>query len=45
VPAGCPFQDRCDQCMKLCRERRPALTEVGPGHEVACHRYGEGGRA
>ena len=45
VPSGCSFQDRCDQCMQICRERRPELTEIGPGHEVACHRYGEGGRA
>ena len=42
VPVGCPFQDRCDQCMPICRERRPLLTEISPGHEVACHRYGEG---
>ena len=45
VPVGCPFQDRCDQCRQICRERRPVLTEIGPGHEVACHLYGEGGRA
>jgi hypothetical protein len=34
-----------EECMRICRECRPVLTEIGPGHEVACHRYGEGGRA
>ncbi|HCT92417.1 MAG TPA: peptide ABC transporter ATP-binding protein [Lachnospiraceae bacterium] len=37
VPPGCPFQDRCGRCMEVCRRVRPALTRLGPGHEVACH--------
>ncbi|MCI8590931.1 MAG: ABC transporter ATP-binding protein [Lachnospiraceae bacterium] len=37
VPPGCPFQDRCGRCMEVCRRVRPALTKLGPGHEVACH--------
>lgn len=37
VPAGCPFQDRCGHCMEVCRQVRPALKELEPGHEVACH--------
>lgn len=37
VPAGCPFQSRCVQCMDICRRERPALVEVAPSHSVACH--------
>jgi len=43
LPTGCPFQDRCDRCMELCRRERPALHEVGPEHEVACHLFAKGG--
>ena len=39
VPPGCPFCDRCDQCMEICKQERPILKEIGPGHEVACHLY------
>jgi len=31
MPKGCPFSDRCDRCMDVCRERRPRLISV-PGH-------------
>lgn len=39
VPAGCPFQDRCEQCMDICKKERPTLTKLEPGHEVACHLF------
>ena len=45
VPAGCPFQDRCEHCKDRCRHEKPVLTEIGPGHEVACHLYGKGAEA
>ena len=45
LPTGCPFQDRCERCTDLCRRQKPRLTEIGPGHEVACHLFAEGGRA
>jgi len=38
-PAGCRFSGRCEQCMGICREVQPQLTEVEPGHFVACHLY------
>ena len=41
VPAGCPFQDRCDRCMAVCREKKPVLRELEPGHEVACHLFAD----
>ena len=37
LPKGCPFQSRCGQCMKICRNEKPELKEVVPGHFVACH--------
>lgn len=37
VPAGCPFQNRCEHCMEKCKTEKPVLNEVSPGHEVACH--------
>jgi oligopeptide/dipeptide ABC transporter ATP-binding protein len=37
MPAGCPFVTRCPHAMPVCREKVPSLTEVSPGHQVACH--------
>ncbi|MDO4975953.1 MAG: ABC transporter ATP-binding protein [Eubacteriales bacterium] len=37
VPKGCPFQDRCEHCMDICKTEKPKLKEVAPNHEVACH--------
>jgi len=37
VPKGCPFAGRCRYCKDKCREERPELKEVKPGHRVACH--------
>jgi oligopeptide/dipeptide ABC transporter ATP-binding protein len=37
VPAGCKFQDRCDNIQDLCKREEPVLSEVEPGHCVACH--------
>ena len=45
VPAGCPFQDRCDRCMEICRKERPSLIDIDEGHQVACYLYAKGGNA
>ena len=37
LPQGCPFASRCEFCTDICREQKPALKEVAPGHFVACH--------
>lgn len=37
LPKGCPFQSRCGQCMEICRNEKPELKEIVPGHFVACH--------
>ena len=36
-PSGCHFHPRCPAAMPLCREERPALREISPGHFSACH--------
>ena len=38
-PAGCRFAGRCEHCMEICRKTEPQMTEVEPGHFVACHLY------
>jgi peptide/nickel transport system ATP-binding protein len=35
-PAGCHFHPRCPFAMPKCREARPPLREVEPGHFSAC---------
>lgn len=36
-PSGCVFHPRCAHCKDICKQELPALTEVKPGHSVACH--------
>ena len=36
VPPGCPFHPRCEYATEECREGRPELRQVGPGHASAC---------
>ncbi len=38
-PPGCRFHPRCSQAMEVCRQTRPAMTQVGTGQQVACHLY------
>lgn len=38
-PTGCPFHTRCPMAMEICSQEKPQLTEVRPGHQVACHLY------
>jgi peptide/nickel transport system ATP-binding protein len=40
-PSGCLFHPRCPQVMDKCRQERPELCEIRPGHFVACHLYRE----
>ena len=37
LPAGCRFHTRCPYAFDRCRREEPALSEVAPGHVVACH--------
>ncbi len=39
--AGCGSSKndtRCPECMEICREKAPKMTELSPGHWLACHR-------
>ncbi|RMG60907.1 MAG: peptide ABC transporter ATP-binding protein, partial [Deltaproteobacteria bacterium] len=37
VPPGCPFYDRCDVRMEICREEFPRYISPADEHRVACH--------
>ncbi len=41
APKGCRFHPRCPIAEERCRDEEPVLTEVAPGHLVACHLPGE----
>ena len=41
MPKGCPFSDRCDRCMDICRQKKPELRPVGD-HMVRCFLYESG---
>ena len=40
-PKGCKFHTRCKHCMEKCHDVPPVMTEVTPGHFVACHLYNQ----
>ncbi|MBE6994518.1 MAG: ABC transporter ATP-binding protein [Ruminococcaceae bacterium] len=33
---GCPFADRCDYCMPICKERMPQELQLSETHTVSC---------
>ena len=37
APPGCVFHPRCRYMEDICKTEVPALTELTPGHHVACH--------
>ncbi len=37
LPKGCRFANRCPAAQPQCEDSQPPLTEVAPGHKVACH--------
>jgi peptide/nickel transport system ATP-binding protein len=41
---NCHFHERCEFCMKICKEIAPPLRARGQGHKVACWLYEEEGR-
>ncbi len=36
TPSGCAFRTRCRYATERCAQERPQLTEVAPGHRIAC---------
>lgn len=39
-PSGCRFHTRCPRVCERCRTEEPPLSEIQPGHFVACHLAG-----
>jgi peptide/nickel transport system ATP-binding protein len=37
IPSGCRFHTRCPRAEPICRREAPALREIAPGHQAACH--------
>ena len=36
-PTGCRFHPRCPYAMDICKQEKPLLEEIEPGHLVACY--------
>ena len=36
-PKGCVFSTRCPYAKEICHQQGPELSELNPGHQVACH--------
>ena len=45
LPAGCPFDPRCDLHVDACSRELPALVQVGPSHWARCPVVNAGGRS
>jgi len=41
MPHHCYFKDRCDRRCEKCNGDYPAMIQVSPTHQVACHLYAE----
>ncbi len=39
LPTGCNFQDRCSECMEICKKDDPILTQLDVDYQVACHKF------
>ncbi|PIE31378.1 peptide ABC transporter ATP-binding protein [candidate division KSB3 bacterium] len=38
-PSGCRFHPRCSEAMDICRQKKPELSEMNPGHQIRCFLY------
>jgi len=36
-PSGCRFRTRCPRARQLCADQEPAMREIRPGRQAACH--------
>jgi peptide/nickel transport system ATP-binding protein len=39
LPEGCKFHPRCPFTMEVCKNRHPAMVEIGKKHFVRCFLY------
>lgn len=39
ISEGCPFANRCDYAMDICKDRKPSLKPINESHEVSCFKY------
>jgi oligopeptide transport system ATP-binding protein len=39
IPPGCPFADRCDYAMRICKEKEPQYHRYGENNRVFCWLY------
>lgn len=37
LPKGCPFAERCDRAIPICKEKMPEVKNLGGEHTVCCH--------
>ena len=42
-PSGCAFHPRCPKAQDSCASTGQSLTEIAPGHRVACHIFAPAG--
>ncbi|MBQ9152733.1 MAG: ABC transporter ATP-binding protein [Solobacterium sp.] len=40
-PKGCPFVDRCDEALRVCKDNVPAVTKFSDTHSCACWLHDE----
>lgn len=43
-PAGCPFVDRCEHAMYVCRDKAPLTTQFSESHTCNCWLYQQRGK-
>ena len=41
LPRGCPFAERCERAVDICRDQPPPFVQVSEGHFSLCHFAGE----
>ncbi|MFX1482333.1 MAG: ABC transporter ATP-binding protein [Promethearchaeota archaeon] len=41
LPSGCPFRERCEFVIDICKQKKPEYREVESNHWVLCHRFEE----
>ncbi len=39
IPPGCPFAERCDYAMRICKEKEPKYLQYGENTRVLCWLY------